>query len=349
MLRRRMLSIATVLGLTYLGLGALLFLLQRALLFPAPREAAALIGKGEILQVPGGTPMLWRPAAGTGPVVVHFHGNGEQIASEAWLGEELARRGVSFAAVEYPGYPRAAGVPSEEGIVAAAEKALQHLTTTMGVSPERVVLSGQSLGTGVAVVLASRGWGTRTALLSPYTSLPAVAASGILRRSRSGCSCTIASTWRRARPDSTTPSWCCTAIGTRSFPSSSARRSPNGSPERAWSGLTGRVTTIPGSTHRRRPSTTHSLRGEESARAACNERRPGVLISLPCTLARRRRLASRPSGGSPSPGATSWTSVATRSASSAGFGRSAATSRASGSPDAGWCCSGTPTTSVTCS
>lgn len=181
MLRRRMLSIATVLGLAYLGLGALLFFLQRALLFPAPRKPAALIGQGEILQVPGGTPMLWRPVEGTGPVVVHFHGNGEQIASEAWLGEELARRGVSFAAVEYPGYPGAVGVPSEEGIVAAAEKALQHLTTAMGVSPERVVLSGQSLGAGVAVVLASRGWGTRTALLSPYTSLPAVAASGILR------------------------------------------------------------------------------------------------------------------------------------------------------------------------
>jgi len=112
---------------------------------------------------------------------VHFHGNGEQIASTAWLGEDLARRGVSFAAVEYPGYPGAAGAPSEDGIVAAAEKAIQHLTTTMGVTPERVVLSGQSLGTGVAVVLASRGWGTRTVLLSPYTSLPAVAASGIFR------------------------------------------------------------------------------------------------------------------------------------------------------------------------
>jgi pimeloyl-ACP methyl ester carboxylesterase len=125
--------------------------------------------------------MLWRPAEGAGRVVVHFHGNGEQIASTAWLGEELARRGVSFAAVEYPGYPGAAGVPSEEGIVAAAEKAVQHLTTTMGISPDRVVLSGQSLGTGVVVVLASRGWGTRTALLSPYTSLPAVAARGALR------------------------------------------------------------------------------------------------------------------------------------------------------------------------
>lgn len=176
-----MLSIVTVLGLTYLGAGALLFFLQRVMLFPAPRQPAPLVGKGEILQVPGGTPMLWRPAEGAGRVVVHFHGNGEQIASTAWLGEELARRGVSFAAVEYPGYPGAAGVPSEEGIVAAAERAVQHLTTTMGISPERVVLSGQSLGTGVAVVLASRGRGTRMALLSPYTSLPAVAARGALR------------------------------------------------------------------------------------------------------------------------------------------------------------------------
>ena len=181
MLRRRMLTFATTLALTYLGLGALLFLLQRALLFPAPQTAGALVGQGEIVQVPGGTPMLWRRAEGTGPVVVHFHGNGDQIASEAWLGEELARRGVSFAAVEYPGYPGATGAPSEEGIVATAEKALQHLTTTMGVTPERVVLSGQSLGTGVAVVLASKGWGRRTVLLSPYTSLPAVAASGVLR------------------------------------------------------------------------------------------------------------------------------------------------------------------------
>ena len=161
----------------YLGLCAVLFLVQRALVFPAPRDRVDA-GSGTIVQVPGGTPMLWRSVEGGGPVVVHFHGNGEQIGELGWLGETLARRQVSFAAVEYPGYPGAPGAPSEASIVAAAEKALEHLTGPMGVARERIVLSGQSLGTGVVVHLAANGWGTKLVLLSPYTSMTDVAARG---------------------------------------------------------------------------------------------------------------------------------------------------------------------------
>ncbi len=170
-----MMLLLAAMAVGLLGLGAVLFLAQRAMLFAAPKERAQWTGKGEIIDVPGGTPMLWL-AADSGPVVVHFHGNSEQIAWTGWLGEELAHRGVSFAAVEYPGYPGAAGTPSEESIVQAAERALQYLTTTKGIAKERIILSGQSLGTGVAVTLAAKGWGTKLALLSPYTSLPDVAA-----------------------------------------------------------------------------------------------------------------------------------------------------------------------------
>jgi uncharacterized protein len=164
----------------YLGLCLVLFLVQRALVFPAPRDRVDA-GSGTVVLVPGGTPMLWGPVEGGGPVVVHFHGNGEQIGGLGWLGEELAKRRVSFAAVEYPGYPGAPGTPSEASIVAAAEKALEHLTGPMGVARERIVLSGQSLGTGVAVRLAANGWGTKLVLLSPYTSMTDVAASGLFR------------------------------------------------------------------------------------------------------------------------------------------------------------------------
>ena len=79
------------------------------------------------------------------------------------------------------GYPGAPGSPSESSIIWAAEKALEHLTGQMGVGRKRIVLSGQSLGTGVAVRLAASGWGTKLVLLSPYTSMPAVAARGVLR------------------------------------------------------------------------------------------------------------------------------------------------------------------------
>ena len=164
----------------YAGLCAALFFVQRSLVFPAPRERATA-GTTPTVEVPGGTPMLWSAADGGGPVVVHFHGNGAQIGTLEWLGQELAKRKVSLAAVEYPGYPGAPGDPSESSILAAAERALRHLTGPMGIARERIVLSGQSLGTGVAVRLAANGWGTRLVLLSPYTSMTAVADQGIYR------------------------------------------------------------------------------------------------------------------------------------------------------------------------
>jgi pimeloyl-ACP methyl ester carboxylesterase len=173
-----MLTIAalTMAGL-YLSVCGLLFVAQRRLLYPAPGERAQPVGKGAVVEVPGGTPLLWRDAGTPGPVVVHFHGNGEQVGWLGWLAEAYAAQGVSFAAVEYPGYPGAAGAPSEAAILSAARAALAHLTGPLGVARERLVLEGQSLGSGVAVALAAEGWGRRLVLLTPYTSLPDVAAA----------------------------------------------------------------------------------------------------------------------------------------------------------------------------
>ena len=41
-----------------------------------------------------------------------------------------------------------------------------------GVVPERIVLWGTSLGTGVAAEMARRGLGSRLVLVTPYTSIP---------------------------------------------------------------------------------------------------------------------------------------------------------------------------------
>jgi pimeloyl-ACP methyl ester carboxylesterase len=112
-------------------------------------------------------------------VVVHFHGNAEQVGYLGFLADAWAERGVSFVAVEYPGYPGTTGGPSEDGLIEASEAALKHLTTKLGVDRARLVLEGQSVGTGVAVALAARGWGTKLMLLSPYTSLPDVGAKAM--------------------------------------------------------------------------------------------------------------------------------------------------------------------------
>jgi fermentation-respiration switch protein FrsA (DUF1100 family) len=110
-------------------------------------------------------------------VVVHFHGNGEQVAYRTDLAELFAAQHISFAAIEYPGYAGAAGEPTEASLLEAATKGLEHLTGPLGVDKSRLVLSGQSLGTGVAVAMAKAGWGTRLLLLTPYTALPDVGAA----------------------------------------------------------------------------------------------------------------------------------------------------------------------------
>lgn len=167
-----------VLGGLYLALCGLLFAVQRSLIFPAPKELFQQKAM-EKVDVPNATFFLWKRADGDGPVVVHFHGNGEQVSYLGFLATAWTERGVTFVAVEYPGYPGTSGGPSEDGLIEAGEAALKHLTTTLGIDRKRIVLEGQSVGTGVAVALAARGWGTKLVLLSPYTSLPDVGAKAM--------------------------------------------------------------------------------------------------------------------------------------------------------------------------
>lgn len=111
------------------------------------------------------------PESDDAPVLVHFHGNGEELADLVDLVSLFRTRGVGVLAVEYPGYGLSReNDPNETSIYEDAEVALRHLLDG-GVARERIVLSGQSLGTGVAVEMARRGLGARLLLFSPYTSM----------------------------------------------------------------------------------------------------------------------------------------------------------------------------------
>lgn len=174
-----------------MSLGVAGRLLYRRLLYPIPTRAHELPRGPGVLsraRAADGVEVLSLDFAGPSdaPTVVHFHGNSETIADAMDFGEELAARGLSVRLVEYRGYggalsprdphaqPALGPGPTEEGLYADAEAALADLKTR-GVGPERVVLSGRSLGTGVAAEMACRGRGARLVLVSPYTSIPDVA------------------------------------------------------------------------------------------------------------------------------------------------------------------------------
>ncbi len=179
-LRRLLLVAALALGGGYLLVVALFFFGQRRMLYPAPPPQAVDRPQGGSLErIEASDRVVWAlsfPAPPGRPTVVHFHGNGEQLADQLGVAHLYQRAGLGFLAVEYPGYgPSAAEHPSERALYEVAEIALEWLQRR-GVGPAQVVLEGQSLGTGVAVEMAARGRGSRLILLSPYTSIPDLAA-----------------------------------------------------------------------------------------------------------------------------------------------------------------------------
>jgi pimeloyl-ACP methyl ester carboxylesterase len=116
------------------------------------------------------------PAADEGaPTFVVFHGSGESIGDWCDIAEAMHKKGLGVVITEYrgTGVSSEAGAPSEEGLYRDAAAVLDAVQAR-GVSRERIVLLGQSLGTGVAAEMARRGKGGAVALISPYTSMVAM-------------------------------------------------------------------------------------------------------------------------------------------------------------------------------
>lgn len=113
--------------------------------------------------------MVGKPTAST-RTIVHFHGNAETADANAALARELEKKGFNVVLVEYRGYGRSKGAsPNEEGLYLDALAVLDALATK-GIGADKIVLWGQSLGTGVAVEMAKRGKGSRLVLVAPFTS-----------------------------------------------------------------------------------------------------------------------------------------------------------------------------------
>lgn len=171
------LLLARALLAAWLLSAAALFLLQRRIVFAAPPDAVAPAARGAtLLSVP--TAAGWRVAALHWPAppgartVVHFHGNGEQLAWQVDLAEALHAAGYGVVAMEYPGYGVMRAVePTEASLYTAADALLRHLEGPLAIPRDRLVLQGFSLGTGVASEMARRGHGSRLVLIAPYTSM----------------------------------------------------------------------------------------------------------------------------------------------------------------------------------
>jgi uncharacterized protein len=171
-----------VLALCYGGLVAALYFGQRGLMyFPdTVRRPPASVGlpqaeEVELATSDGERLVAWHvpPRAGR-PVVLYFQGNGGGLDLRAQRFAKLAADGLGLLALGYRGYGGSTGRPTEEGLLRDAAAAHDFAAARYGAG--RLVLWGESLGTGVAVGLAAQRPVARVLLESPFTSAADVAA-----------------------------------------------------------------------------------------------------------------------------------------------------------------------------
>lgn len=178
---RRLVRLAGVCAVLYALLLAGMFFGQRGLLYPASSRVATAVEAGladftdVTLETSDGERLVgyWKPPEPSRALIVYFHGNGGSLWNRRERAAALGRDGRGVLLVSYRGYSGSTGSPTEEGLHrdarAAYDFALRHADAA------RIVLYGESLGTGVAVRLASEQPVGGVVLDAPYTSTADVA------------------------------------------------------------------------------------------------------------------------------------------------------------------------------
>jgi fermentation-respiration switch protein FrsA (DUF1100 family) len=170
-----------------LGVFLLVRTVVRMLLYPAPplatREDVALGPHAERiwLETASGRVEAFHleppaPPGAPGPLVIYAHGNGELI--DSWIDqfEPLRAAGVSVLLVEYPGYGRSSGTPSEASISRAMVAAFDWAASQPSVDRAHIFGWGRSLGGGAICALARERPLAALVLESTFTSIRAMAA-----------------------------------------------------------------------------------------------------------------------------------------------------------------------------
>lgn len=165
----------------YVGLVGLMYVAQRSLMyFPeslrtAPAAAGFPQAQDILLKSADGTDVVaWNVAPKEGArVFLYFHGNGGALRHRVPRFKNLTADGSGLVALSYRGYGGSGGSPSEEGLIADADAAYDFARKQY--PDAKLVVWGESLGTGVAVALAAKSKVDALILEAPYTSTADIA------------------------------------------------------------------------------------------------------------------------------------------------------------------------------
>jgi len=106
------------------------------------------------------------------PVIVFFHGNGSHMGLSALKTSQMRAQGYGAMLIAYRGYAGNEGKPSEKGLYKDARAFIDWVINEQNIPQERLVLYGESLGSGVAVEMAVNDYPDIAGVIleAPYTS-----------------------------------------------------------------------------------------------------------------------------------------------------------------------------------
>jgi hypothetical protein len=179
---------------SYLGVAAgvyllvlgFLFVVQRHLLYVPSQERPDLAEFGlagvmepvRLTSADGTATTSWfsQGREADSPVIVLFHGNAGHIGHRGIKVRPYLDAGYGVLLQGYRGYGGNPGRPTEEGLYADARAALEYLSRE-GIRDGRIVLYGESLGSAVAVQMATERSVAAVVLEAPFTSIADLAQS----------------------------------------------------------------------------------------------------------------------------------------------------------------------------
>ena len=164
------------LGLGYVGLLLLLWGFQERVVFQPPTAPAtgSVLGRRVDYTTSDGVRLFSYVVGDCSrqhSVMLAFHGNADVARwLVPWAQEVVKRTGLCVVLPEYRGYDGLVGQPSYASSARDALAAWQFTRDSLGVSPDRLLLFGHSLGSAIAAELAESARPRALVLQSPFTT-----------------------------------------------------------------------------------------------------------------------------------------------------------------------------------
>jgi fermentation-respiration switch protein FrsA (DUF1100 family) len=178
------LKILAAVVVVYAAVAFLAWRFQDRLAFPGPRGALPSpsdfgIADGEVVTVTTRDSVVLRgwylppvpkPAAAGAPGLLWFYGNMETVGALGPVLREFRPPGIGMLVLDYRGYGQSGGRPTERGVYRDAEAAWSYLSRRQEIDSTRIAVYGRSIGSAVALHLATERPVRAVVLESPFTS-----------------------------------------------------------------------------------------------------------------------------------------------------------------------------------